>query len=73
MKQKSVTDVDTHIGHRLRELRSQAGVSQIKLGKLLGVSFQQIQKYENGSNRLSAARLWKIAQEFGIKIEAFFP
>ena len=55
------SDVDDHVGRRLRARRTELMISQVKLATALGISFQQIQKYENGSNRVSAGRLWDIA------------
>ena len=53
--------IDAHVGRRVREARAAKGLSQEKLGNLLGISFQQVQKYERGMNRLSASRLYEIA------------
>lgn len=55
--------VDAQIGRRIRALRIDKNVSQEDLGKKLGVTFQQIQKYENGSNRIASERLMEIARE----------
>jgi transcriptional regulator with XRE-family HTH domain len=60
--------VDKSIGGRLKQFRQQANLSQTALGKHLGVSFQQVQKYENGTNRISAASLMKIARFLNISI-----
>ena len=59
---RSVGTTDTFTGQRIREARVAAGLSQDELGKALGVSFQQIQKYEKGINRLSSGRLMQIAK-----------
>ena len=61
-----------HIGERVRERRVMAGLSQTKLGKKLGVSFQQIQKYERGTNSLSAGRIFNLAKILGVDVEYFF-
>ena len=63
---------DKHIGHKLRQLRTAAKISQTVLGKALGVSFQQIQKYETGSNRISAGRLWLVCQFLDVPIASMF-
>ena len=63
---------DVEIGKRLRALRLRRGRSQIDLGKALGVTFQQIQKYERGTNRISATRLQQIADVFDVPIMFFF-
>jgi transcriptional regulator with XRE-family HTH domain len=62
---------DVYAGERLRVARRLAGVTQHRLGQLLGISFQAVQKYENGENRLSAGRLVKAAELLGVTL-AFF-
>ena len=62
---------DVYAGERLRAARKLAGLTQQRLGALLGISFQAVQKYENGENRLSAGRLVKAAQLLGVTL-AFF-
>lgn len=62
---------DVYAGERLRVARQLAGVTQQRLGEMLGVSFQAVQKYENGENRLSAGRLVKAAELLGVTL-AFF-
>ncbi len=70
---RSTTDVDRVVGSNIRELRSARGMSQTSLGELLhGITFQQIQKYERGDNRISATRLWQLAKVFGIDVEMLF-
>jgi transcriptional regulator with XRE-family HTH domain len=64
--------IDIIVGENLRRLRIQAGLSQTELGQCIGVSFQQIQKYENGRNRLAASRLWECAEALSVPVEAFF-
>ena len=64
--------VDVHVGARLRIKRRLLGVSQTELGNALGLTYQQIQKYENGSNRVSASRLYQVASIFGVPIMSFF-
>jgi transcriptional regulator with XRE-family HTH domain len=64
--------VDRHVGSRLRELRNGAGLSQEKLGVALGVTFQQVQKYEKGLNRLGASRLQSAARVLGVPVNTFF-
>ena len=65
MKQRSSTPADKFMGARLRAARIEAKITQAELGEQLGISFQQIQKYEKGVNRLSAARLNDVAAYFG--------
>lgn len=64
--------LDAHVGARLKILRTQRGLSQSELGRLLGITFQQIQKYENGANRIGAGRLWQIAQICAVDCQYFF-
>jgi transcriptional regulator with XRE-family HTH domain len=64
--------VDIHVGQRLRAARLIADLSQTAVGEAVDVSFQQIQKYENGSNRVSASRLYIIAHVLGVEISYFF-
>ena len=61
-RERVTNEIDEGIGHRLRSFRLAAKMSQETLGKSLGVTFQQIQKYENGKNRLSGSRLIKAAK-----------
>jgi transcriptional regulator with XRE-family HTH domain len=65
-------DVDRRVGEKIRRLRQDQGLSQAALAKSLNVSFQQVQKYEQGANRVSASRLDQIAAVFGIPIDDFF-
>jgi transcriptional regulator with XRE-family HTH domain len=64
--------VDVHVGNRLRERRNFLRVSQEKLGKDLGLTFQQIQKYEKGANRVGASRLFEISQLLRVPTSYFF-
>lgn len=64
--------VDVHVGARLRLRRNLIGMSQEQLGKASGLTFQQIQKYERGVNRMGASRLYQIAQILGISVSWFF-
>jgi transcriptional regulator with XRE-family HTH domain len=65
-------DVDLHIGKRLRGRRKLLGLTQQQLALVVGVRFQQIQKYECGANRVSAARLWTLAQVLGVPVGYFY-
>lgn len=69
---KAPSPVDRHVGNRVRMRRITVGMSQEKLGEALGVTFQQIQKYEKGSNRISASRMQNIAQTLGVPVSYFF-
>ncbi len=64
--------VDAHVGKRVRERRLALGMSQDKLGNALGISFQQIQKYEVGTNRVAAGRLWDMARILEVDVAYFF-
>lgn len=63
---------DAHIGRRIRLRRTLLGVSQQQLAAAVGVTFQQIQKYETGLNRMSAARLYDVARSLGVPERFFF-
>lgn len=62
-----------HFGKKLKRLRKEKGLSQNKIGKILGVSYQQIQKYENGTNRLPVDKLATLKAYYGISCDAFLP
>jgi transcriptional regulator with XRE-family HTH domain len=64
--------VDIHVGRRVREARAAKGLSQEKLGNRLGISFQQVQKYEKGTNRIGSSRLWQIANVLEVPVSFFF-
>lgn len=64
--------VDVHVGKRIRQRRWLAGMTQQKLAELVGIKFQQIQKYETGANRVSASRLWDIADALDVQVSFFF-
>lgn len=64
--------VDAHVGKRIRQRRWLVGMTQQKLAELVGIKFQQIQKYETGANRVSASRLWDIAESLDIDVSFFF-
>jgi len=64
--------VDVHVGKRIRQRRWLTGMTQQKLAELVGIKFQQIQKYETGANRVSASRLWDIADALEVDVAFFF-
>jgi len=64
--------VDAHVGKRIRHRRWMVGMTQQQLADKVGIKFQQIQKYETGMNRVSASRLWDIAESLGVAISFFF-
>jgi len=69
---KRVTKYDAHVGKRLKLKRINLGISQKVLGKLLDITFQQIQKYEKGTNRISSGKLWETSVILNTPIEYFF-
>lgn len=64
--------VDVHVGKRIRQRRWLVGMTQQQLGENVGIKFQQIQKYETGANRVSASRLWDIAEALDVPVTFFF-
>ena len=72
MSVKRPDPVDIEVGHRIRIERLARGLSQTALANQLGVTFQQVQKYEKGVNRVGAGRLTKIAEVLGIEVGTFF-
>ncbi len=64
--------IDVHVGNRIRLRRTLLGLSQEKLASLLGLTFQQVQKYERGMNRVGASRLWDIGKVLNVPIEFFY-
>ena len=69
---KSPDELDAHIGARVRLRRIMLGVSQEQLGTALGLTFQQIQKYEKGLNRIGAGRLYRIATALSVSVAFFY-
>ena len=64
--------VDVHVGKRIRQRRWLTGMTQQQLAEQVGIKFQQIQKYETGANRVSASRLWDIADALDVPVSFFF-
>ncbi len=64
--------IDLIVGNNLRTMRKASGITQQDLGRAIGVSFQQVQKYEIAHNRISASRLWRAAQALGVPVNFFF-
>jgi transcriptional regulator with XRE-family HTH domain len=64
--------VDRHVGLRIRMRRKEIGVSQERLAEALGITFQQVQKYERGANRVSASKLWEIARALKTNVTYFY-
>ncbi|AWN36499.1 helix-turn-helix domain-containing protein [Methylobacterium radiodurans] len=71
-KPKQTTEADHSVGSRVALLRSASGMSQTMLADALGISFQQVQKYEAGKNRIGAGRLRAIADRLGVPVSVFF-
>jgi transcriptional regulator with XRE-family HTH domain len=72
MTAKMPNPIDVHVGSRLRMRRMLVGMSQEKLGEHLDLTFQQVQKYEKGSNRISASRLFDMARILDVPVQFFF-
>jgi len=72
MAKKTPNPVDVHVGSRLRERRQRASMSQTVLANAIGVTFQQVQKYEKGTNRMGSSRLQQIADVFKVPVTYFF-
>lgn len=64
--------IDKYVGSRVRARRVGLRISQTKLGDAIGVTFQQVQKYENGTNRIGASNLYKISRQLGVEVAYFF-
>lgn len=69
---KTPHPIDTHVGSRVRMRRMMIGMSQDKLGEALGLTFQQVQKYEKGVNRIGASRLFHISKILGVPVQFFY-
>ena len=72
IRKKAANPVDKHVGSRVRMRRKMLGMSQTKLGDALGVTFQQVQKYEKGTNRIGASRLQHISHILQVPVPYFF-
>ena len=67
-----ISQIDVHVGARVRQRRTLFGMNQTNLGNALGMSFQQVQKYERGMNRISASRLFDLSRVLDVPIQYFF-
>ena len=72
-KKGKANDIDVFVGARLKEFRKAKGISQQKVADSIDITFQQEQKYERGTNRIAAGRLFYLSKVLGVSIEAFFP
>lgn len=72
MTKSSPDPVDIHVGSRVRLRRTLLGMSQEKLGKALGLTFQQVQKYERGANRIGSSRLFQLSRILDVPVSFFF-
>ena len=72
MPKKQASPIDVHVGNRVRLRRMLVGMSQEKLGEMLGLTFQQIQKYEKGTNRIGSGRLYQIANILSVPVDYFY-
>jgi transcriptional regulator with XRE-family HTH domain len=73
MTSKRVNDIDGLVAKRVRAQRMRLGMTQLELGERLGLTFQQVQKYEKGINRIGAGRLFEMARIFNVPVQALFP
>src|SRR5690349_12335677 len=64
--------IDVRVGARLRLRRNMLGISQEKLGEMIGLTFQQVQKYERGANRIGASRLYELSRVLDVPVSFFF-
>jgi transcriptional regulator with XRE-family HTH domain len=69
---KTPDPIDVHVGQRVRARRKMLGLSQTQLGNELGVTFQQVQKYERGTNRIGSSRLFKMSNTLDVPVAYFF-
>ena len=72
MARRDPNYIDVHVGARMRMRRQLINMSQERLGELLGITFQQVQKYEKGSNRISASRLFYASKTLGVPVQFFY-
>lgn len=72
MPKKQANPIDGQVGNRVRLRRMLIGMSQERLGELLGLTFQQVQKYEKGVNRIGAGRLFEVSRILGVPIDYFY-
>ena len=72
MPKKQANPIDVQVGNRVRIRRMLIGMSQEKLGDLLGLTFQQVQKYEKGVNRIGAGRLYEVARILNVPVDFFY-
>jgi transcriptional regulator with XRE-family HTH domain len=72
MTRRDPNYIDAHVGARIRMRRQLVNMSQERLGELLGITFQQVQKYEKGSNRISASRLFYASKTLGVPVQFFY-
>ena len=72
MAKKQVNPIDIQVGNRVRIRRMLIGMSQEKLGDMLGLTFQQVQKYEKGVNRIGAGRLFEVARILNVPVDFFY-
>lgn len=71
-QKKQDREIDQHVGARVKQIRMLRNLSQTELGDQVGITFQQIQKCENGSNRIGSSRLWQFSQILDVPVSYFF-
>jgi transcriptional regulator with XRE-family HTH domain len=72
MRKKQANPIDAQVGNRVRLRRMLIGMSQERLGEMLGLTFQQVQKYEKGVNRIGAGRLFEVSRILGVPVDYFY-
>lgn len=72
-EERKPRDIDVWVGARIAARRMELGLTQSDLAKALGITFQQVQKYERGTNRVSSSKLWLTAEFLGLPLNALFP
>jgi len=72
MAKKSPDPIDVAVGQQVRTLRMKAGLTQETVADALGLTFQQVQKYESGANRVAPSRLYRMSKLFKVRVSAFF-
>ena len=72
VNKKRSSNVDRHVAQRIRAKREALGITQVALGEKLGLTFQQVQKYEKGANRITAGRLYSLSEIFDVEPSYFF-
>lgn len=73
MATQMANEIDLYVGQKLKAIRREQGVSQVALAEQIGVSYQQVQKYEQGINRISASKLYAVSKSLNCSVDQLFP